>query len=249
MSPPSKFFAVVAGVGPGTGRAAAVRFSQAYPVVLIARRPESYQDAVDEINRAGGKAIGVSADASDVKSMDSAFETIKKELPDLKLAAAIYNAAGGFARKPFLELKAEDLDTSYKGSARGFFIFAQKTIPLLLETVAAAPAHPPTLLVTGATSSSRGSANFSTFAAGMFARRALAQSLAREFGPQGVHVAHAIIDGVIDIPRTSAYVVNNGVEDGKLKADSIAETYWALHTQHRSAFAQEIDLRPFVEKF
>jgi hypothetical protein len=125
--------------------------------------------------------------------------------------------------------------------------------------------HPPTLIITGATASSKGSALFHTFAAGMFARRALGQSLAREFGPKGVHVAHAIIDGVIDIPRTKGYNVNGGVEDGKLDPDSvsvwkcckrpdltglqIAETYWGLHTQHRSGFAQEIDLRPFVEKF
>lgn len=76
--------------------------------------------------------------------------------------------------------------------------------------------------MTGATASVRGSANFSTFAAAMFGRRGLAQSLAREFGPKGVHVAHAVIDGVIDIPRTKAYAnVNGGVEDGKIRADAV----------------------------
>ncbi|KAI5928058.1 short chain dehydrogenase [Camillea tinctor] len=244
----SKFFAVIVGAGPGTGRATALRFAKAYPVVLLARRPESYQDTVAEINKAGGKAIGISTDATDQKSVDSAFETIKKELPGHKLAAAVFNAAAGFARKSFLELTVEDLNTSLTGNAQGFFIFAQKTLPLLLESVPDSP-HPPTLLITGATASVRGSALFSTMAAGKFALRALGQSLAREFGPRGVHVAHAIIDGVIDIPRTSAYVVNNGAEDGKINADSIAESYWNLHTQHRSGFTQEIDLRPYVEKF
>ncbi|KAI1083743.1 NAD(P)-binding protein [Whalleya microplaca] len=244
----SKLFAVVAGAGPGTGRAVAIRFSKAYPVVLLTRSPESYQDTVAEINKAGGKAIGISADASDVKSIDAAFETIKKELPGLKLAAAVYNVGGGYVRKPFLEQTVDNFDAALNNNARGLFNFAQKTIPLLLEAVLESE-HPPTLLITGATASVRGSLYFSTMGASMFARRALGQSLAREFGPQGVHVAHAIIDGVIDIKRTSGYSPNNGAEDGKLKADSIAETYWNLHTQHRSAFTQEVDLRPYVEKF
>lgn len=118
-------------------------------------------------------------------------------------------------------LSASD-SQNYNNNSKGFFNFAQKTLPLLLETVETSPPHPPTLLVTGATASVRGSANFSTFAAAMFGRRGLAQSLAREFGPKGVHVAHAIIDGVIDIPRTKAYAnVNGGVEDGKIRADAV----------------------------
>lgn len=79
--------------------------------------------------------------------------------------------------------------------------------------------------------------------------RAVGQSLAREFGPQGVHVAHAIIDGVIDIPRSKGWTVNGGAEDGKLNSDAIADNYWHLHTQPRSVFTQELDLRPYVEKW
>ena len=82
--------------------------------------------------------------------------------------------------------------------------------------------HPPSLIITGATASVRGSARFGTFAAGKFAVRGLAQSLAREFGPRGVHVAHVIIDGVIDIPRTKEYKVNEGKEDGKISADAVS---------------------------
>lgn len=94
------------------GRAAAVRFAKAYTVVLLARRPESYNDIVEEIKQAGGRAIGITADATDEAAVNAAFDTIKKELPGSKLAAAIYNVNGGFARKPFLELKREDLDAS-----------------------------------------------------------------------------------------------------------------------------------------
>ena len=127
--------------------------------------------------------------------------------------------------------------------------------------------YPPTLIVTGATASIKGSAKFACFAAGKSGARALAQSIAREYQPKGVHVAHAVVDGVIDIPRTQSYNVNGGAEDGKISADSvssfkrikkrsrlsntsqIAETYWNLHTQHRSGFTWEVDIRPYVEKW
>ncbi|KAK4455486.1 diacetyl reductase [Podospora aff. communis PSN243] len=242
------FYAVVAGVGAGTGRSVALRFAKAYPVALLARRPESYNEIVEEIKKAGGQAIGVSADTSDEASVKAAFESIKKEFAGRNLAAAVFNVGAGFAVKPFLELKAEDLENSLNGNAKGLFNFAQQTLPQLLESVPDSP-HPPTLIVTGATASIRGSARFATFAASKFAARGLTQSLSREFHPKGVHVAHAIIDAVIDIPRTKEWVVNDGKEDSKISPDSIAESYWYLHTQERSGFTQELDLRPYVEKF
>ncbi|KAK4180340.1 hypothetical protein QBC36DRAFT_320378 [Triangularia setosa] len=245
----SKFFAIIAGVGAGTGRSVALRFAKSYPVVLLARNPQSYSDIVSEITSSGGQALGISADTSDADSLASAFKTIKDELKDQHLAAAIYNVGSGFAVKPFLDFTPSDLEASLSSNARGLFNFAQQTLPLLLSSVSASPPHPPSLIVTGATASVRGSPRFATFAAGKFAARALTQSLAREFGPQGVHVAHVIVDGVIDIPRTKQWEANGGVEDGKINSDAIAESYWHLHTQHRSAFTQELDLRPYVEKF
>jgi NAD(P)-dependent dehydrogenase (short-subunit alcohol dehydrogenase family) len=104
---------------------------------------------------------------------------------------------------------------------KGFFLFAQAVLPGLLESVPDSP-HPPSLIITGATASLRGSATMSSFASGKFALRATGQSLAREFGPKGVHVAHAIIDGVIDIPRTSGWPVNGGVEDGKISSEAVS---------------------------
>ncbi|PTB67802.1 NAD(P)-binding protein [Trichoderma citrinoviride] len=248
MAPPP-FYAIISGVGSGTGASLARLFArQSYAVVLLSRKPSSYEPFVAEITAAGGTAIGISADAADPAAVDAAFERIARELPDSKLAAAVYNGHAGMARKPFLEMKLEELETSLKTTANGLFIFAQKTIPLLLASVPSSP-HPPTLLVTGATASVRGSAFFSTFAAGKFAQRALTQSLAREFGPKGVHVALAVIDGGIDTPWGKDRVVNNGVEDGKISPDAIAESYWHLHTQPRSCFTQELDIRPYVEKW
>lgn len=216
--------------------------------MVLARSPESYSDIVTEIKKTGGHALGISTNIVDPASVNSAFETIKKELPGSKLAAAVYNVSGGFARKPFLELTPEELDGGLDVAVRGFSRFAQNSLPLLLESVPESP-NPPSLLITGATASVKGSALFGSFAAGKFALRALGQSLAREFGPQGVHVAHIIVDGIIDIPRTKHFTTASSAEDAKLKPEAIAETYWHLHTQHRSAFTQEIDIRPYVEKF
>ncbi|CAM1501314.1 Fc.00g104760.m01.CDS01 [Cosmosporella sp. VM-42] len=247
MAPP-QFYALLIGTGSGTGRAVALRFAQTYPVVLLARKPESYSDIVKDIKSTGGQAIGISADATDAKTLDSALDTIKKALPEAKLAAAIYNVGGGFAKKPFLDLKPDELEDSLNVTVRGFYSFSQRVLPLLLESVPSSP-HPPSLLITGATASTKGSAQFGSFAAGKFALRALGQSLSREFGPQGVHVAHAIIDGIIDIPRLKSLGADRTESDWKIKPEAIAETYWFLHTQHRSAFTQEVDIRPYIEKF
>lgn len=110
------------------------------------------------------------------------------------------------------------------------------------------PEHSPSLIFTGATASLKGGPASSAFAAGKFSVRALSQSLAREFSPRGIHVAHVIIDGIIDIPRTKDWKVSDE-PDSKISTEAIAENYWQLHTQNRSCWTQELDLRPWVEKF
>lgn len=226
----------------------AIKFAKTYPVVLLARNPTNYESIVQEIKSSGGHAIGISTDVASESSVKNAFAEIQKEFGGKKLAAAVYNVGGGFVRKPFLELSLAEYQAGYEANGKGFFLFAQATLPLLLDAVSSSP-HPPSLIITGATASLRGSATMSSFASGKFALRATGQSLAREFGPKGIHVAHVIIDGVIDIPRTKSYNVNGGVEDGKINSDAIADTYWHLHTQPRSHFTQELDCRPYVEKF
>jgi len=248
MAAANNFYSIVAGVGAGTGRSVALKFAKTYPVVLLARNPANFEPIVKEIKAGGGQAIGISTDTSSASSVKSAFEEINKEFKGKKLAAAIFNVGGGFVRKPFLELTQEEYEGGFKSNGLGIYLFAQATLPLLLDSVESSP-HPPSLILTGATASLRGSATSASFASGKFALRATGQSLAREFGPKGVHVAHAIIDGVIDIPRTHDWPVNGGVPDGKISADAIADSYWYLHTQPRSHFTQELDVRPYVEKF
>ncbi|KAF2276043.1 NAD(P)-binding protein [Westerdykella ornata] len=245
----SKLIAIVAGVGPGTGASVARKFAQTYPVVLLARKPENYEGLAQEINQSGGKALGISTDVADSKSVKNAVQKIKEEFGnDVGAAAAIFNASGGFLRTPFLELPEDVFTTSLKVSANGGFNFAQAALPLLLKGVEQKSKYPPSLIFTGATASVKSNAQMASFATGKWALRALSQSLAREFGPKGVHVSHAIIDGVIDIPRTKEWLKDLGPE-AKLSADAIANDYWWLHTQPVTNFTWEIDLRPAIEKW
>jgi len=113
--PPSPF-AVIAGVGPGTGASVARRFAQAYPVALLARSPESYESLVTEINKAGGEAIGISTDVSNQDSVKKAFDQIKQEFQGAGCAAAVFNASGRFVRKPLLDMSVEDFSATWEVS-------------------------------------------------------------------------------------------------------------------------------------
>ena len=110
---PTKAFAVIAGVGSGTGTSLAHRFAKTYPVALLARKPESYEGLEQEINNSGGKAVGVSADVSSEDSVKAAFKSIAEQYDNAPCAAAIFNASGGFVRKPFLESQVEDLEKGW----------------------------------------------------------------------------------------------------------------------------------------
>jgi len=243
----SKAWAVIAGVGSGTGSFVARRFAKNYAVALLARKASNISSIVDDINNAGGEAYGISADTSNASSVEAAFEEIKQKMGGAQLAAAVYNVGGGLVRKPFLELNEDDIEGGWASSGRGSFNFAQAVLPLLLARAESSPEYPPTLIFTGATAALKASARGATFASGKFAMRAIAQSLAREFGPQGIHVAHAIIDGVIDIEKSKGYMADQ--VEAKISPEAIADAYWFLHTQPRTCFTNELDIRPAVEKW
>ncbi|KAI9809762.1 MAG: hypothetical protein M1825_000195 [Sarcosagium campestre] len=178
------------------------------------------------------------------------------------LAAAIFNVGGGFMRKPFLDLTGDEFEAGYEANGRGAFNFSQAVLPLLLDRAANAGSsaqqeqqqqeeeyHPPTLIFTGATASIKANAGVAAFASSKWMKRALSQSLAKEFGPRGVHVAHVVVDGVIDVPHTKGFEVGGGAPDAKISPDGIAEAYWNLHAQPRTNFTWELDIRPYVEKW
>ena len=127
-------------------------------------------------------------------------------------------------------------------------MFAQQALPLLIETAKTNPRHPATLLFTGATASIKASIGFSAFASAKWALRALSQSLAKEFGPQGVHVGHIIADGGFDTPMRRD-MQPDGDEETWMSTDGMAESYWSLHIQPKRAWSWEIDLRPYLVLF
>ncbi|EPS35146.1 hypothetical protein H072_11533 [Dactylellina haptotyla CBS 200.50] len=241
-------FAVIAGVGPGTGAAIAKKFASLYSVVLLARSPASYENTAKEINEAGGTAIGFSVDVQDEASVKKAFDEAAQKFPDQSLAIAIYNVGGVFIRKPFLEQTVGDFKTGYEASVLGAFNFAQASLPYLLKTAKASHQHPPSLFFTGATGALKGSPYLQSFSPGKFAQRSLTMSLAKEFGPEGVHVSHLVVDGIIKTPKTAAWM-KDAPEGSKIEPDAIAETYLALHKQPKTTWTWELDIRPFVEKW
>jgi NAD(P)-dependent dehydrogenase (short-subunit alcohol dehydrogenase family) len=232
--------AAVLGVGPGLGAAIARRFAdESFGVALMARSEESVAEVREEIEAAGGTALHVSADATDPDSVATAFERIRDELGDPEVF--VYNA-GAFQMGGILDLSPQQFDECFRANCAGAFYSAQQVLPAMVE------AGRGTILLTGASAALRGKANFSALAVGKFGLRALAQSMAREFGPQGIHVAHVIIDGQIYTPRVREMMPDRE-EHTMLSPDAIAETYWQLHSQDRTAWTLELDLRPSVESF
>ena len=232
--------AAVLGVGPGLGAAVARRFAgEGFGVALMARREESVAGVREEIEGGGGTALPVSADATDPDSVTSAFERVRGELGDPEVF--VYNA-GAFQMGGILDLSPQQFDECFRANCAGAFYAAQQVLPAMVE------AGRGTILLTGASAALRGRANFSALAVGKFGLRALAQSMAREFGPQGIHVSHVIVDGQINTPR--ARVMFPDREDHTLLSpNSIAETYWQIHAQDPTAWTLELDLRPAVESF
>ena len=228
-------------MGPGLGTAIAGRFArEGYAVGLMARREESVAGAGEEMERAGGGALAVTADATDAASVARAFDEVRGSLGDPEVY--VYNA-GAFRMGGILELPPEDFDRCWKANCAGAFYGAQSVLPAMLERGRG------TIILTGATASLRGSARFSALAVGKFGLRALAQSMARAFGPQGVHVAHAKIDGQINTPTRVREMSADREEHTMLSPDAIAEAYWQLHVQDPTAWTLELDLRPAVERF
>ena len=232
--------AAVLGVGPGLGAAVARRFAvEGFAVALMARREESVAGVREEIENGDGTALAVSTDATDPASVAAAFDRVRTELGDPEVF--VYNA-GAFQMGGILDLSPEKFDECFKANCAGAFYAAQQVLPAMVE------AGRGTVLLTGATAALRGGARFSALAVGKFGLRALAQSMAREFGPQGIHVAHVVVDGQIDTPRVRE--MSPGREDHTmLSPDAIAETYWQLHSQHPTAWTLELDVRPSVERF
>jgi len=233
MSESASEVAVVVGVGAGLGWSLCRTFARAgMRVTGAARRP----DAVRAL-AAAEPDLDVHAHACDVTdpvSVETLFAST--DTP----AVVVFNASG-FVRGEVLDLDPAEVEEAWRVGCLGALHVAQAAGRRMVA------AGRGTILFTGATAAWRGSAGFAGLAIPKFGQRALAQSLARELGPKGVHVAHVVVDGLILSERTRAFAGPG--PDSALAPDAIAEAYLALHRQHRSAWTQELDLRPWAERF
>lgn len=230
----------IVGVGPGLGAALADCFARAgHALALLARSPRHYDAIAAAVNEHGGHASGFECDAGDPESVKASFARVRETLGDPRVL--IYNA-GSYAPGGFLDIDPAKFEAAWRANCFGGFLCAREVLPAMLEAEAG------TLLFTGATAALRGGKGFAGLAVGKFGLRALSQSLAREFGPKGIHVAHAVIDGQIATPSARERQPERSPETF-LAPEAIAETYWHLHLQPPSAWTLELDLRPHVESF
>ena len=232
---------LVVGVGDGLGASLCRRFAGAgHAVAMAARHAGKLAPIAEGIAAAGGTARAYAVNGTDEPAVVNLMDEVEDELGPL--GVAIYNASQRVV-KSILDMERPEFEDAWRGSCLGGLLVGREAARRMV------PRRQGSILFTGATASLRGGARFAAFAAGKFGLRALAQSMARELGPLGVHVAHFVIDGGIDNERTRERAPERVDDDGLLAPDAIAEAYYQTHAQHRSAWTHEVDLRPWREKF
>ena len=230
---------LVAGAGEGLGRSVAQRFArEGYAVALAARNEERLARLAKDIG-AAAFAVDLTREADVVRL----FADVEARIGPV---AAVAFIAAARVQGPVTELSAADFERVWRQSCFSGFLVGREAARAML------PRGRGTVIFTGASASTRGRAHFAAFAAAKGALRFMAQSMARELGPKGIHVATVLIDGAIDsarMRREHPERMEKLGADGALHPDAIAETYWQIHAQARSAWSHEVDLRPWKEPF
>jgi len=233
--------ALIIGAGDYLGSAIARRFAKEDFHVVGTRRRGDIISFVKEIENSGGKATGMHSDARKEEQVVKLIESIENEIGEIEVF--VFNV-GGNVMFPIIETTTRVYTKVWEMCALAGFLTGREIARHMISRKRG------TILFTGATASVRGSSGFSAFAGGKHALRALAQSMAKELMPKNIHVAHVIIDGPIDTEWTRQRfpeIVNERPKDGLLQPEDIAETYWTIHSQKRSAWTFETDVRPWVE--
>lgn len=235
---------LVVGAGDATGGAIARRFAREGYIACVTRRSaDKLAPLVAQIEAAGGKAVPFGSDARNEDEVIKLVEHIEREIAPIEVA--VFNI-GGNVRFGITETTTRVYTKVWEMGALAGFLMGREVAKVML------PRERGSIFFTGATASLRGRDGFAAFSGAKHALRALAQSMARELGPKGIHVAHLVIDGAID----TAFIRDTFPERYKLKEkegivnpDAIAEAYWQLHTQPKNAWTHEMDLRPWMEHF
>jgi NAD(P)-dependent dehydrogenase (short-subunit alcohol dehydrogenase family) len=234
---------LVVGAGDATGGAIARRFAREGLVAVCTRRElSSLEPLLQRIRADGGEAHGFGSDARVEDQVLELFATIERDIAPLEVV--VFNI-GANVNSPIRDTTERVYRKVWEMAALAGFLAGREAARVMV------PRGRGTILFTGATASIRGREGFAAFSGAKFALRALAQSMARELGPQGIHVAHTIIDGAIDtewIAENFPDLHARKAQDGILDPDHIADAYWMLHAQPRDAWTHELDLRPWIEK-
>lgn len=236
--------ALVAGVGEGIGLGIAKRAAQeGFFTVMVARNLERLNKVAAEIEQAGGSATARAVDLRIEEDVAALFQDVVAEygIPDL----VVYNAGAQY-RQPILETTGSMFEKVWRLSCFAGFLVAREAARHMVRRGRG------TIIFTGATASLRGAAEFAAFAGAKSGLRAVAQSMARELGPKGIHVANVIIDGPVDMPAIHKLfpdLADSLPKDGMMNPSDIADAYLSIHNQAPSAWSFEIDLRPWAEKF
>jgi NAD(P)-dependent dehydrogenase (short-subunit alcohol dehydrogenase family) len=233
---------LVVGAGDATGGAIARRFAREGLIACVARRNgEKLEPLVAAIKAQGGQARAFGVDAREEDEVVSLFETIERDVAALEVV--VFNI-GANVNFPIRETTARVYRKVWEMACFAGFLTGREAARKMT------PRGRGTIVFTGASASMRGRSGFAAFSGAKHALRALAQSMAKELGPAGVHVAHVVIDGAIDTPWIRENFPERAAlkpQDGILDPDAIAEMYWMLHRQPRSAWTHELDLRPWME--
>lgn len=240
--------ALVIGAGDATGGAIARRFArEGYTACVTRRSLDKLQPLLEQIRAEGGTAHGFASDARKEEEVIALIEQIESSVGPIEVL--VFNI-GANAPSSILDETARKYFKVWEMACFGGFLNGREVAKRMVQR--AGDGHKGSIIFTGATASLRGGANFAAFAGAKHALRALAQSMARELGPRGIHVAHVVVDGAID----TAFIRDNFPDryamkdqDGIVNPDHIADTYWMLHCQPRDAWTHELDLRPYMEKF
>jgi NAD(P)-dependent dehydrogenase (short-subunit alcohol dehydrogenase family) len=235
---------IVVGAGDALGGAIARRFArEGFQAVIVRRKADQLEPLAEAIRAEGGQAHPFGVDARNEEQMVALFDAVEQKIAPIE--ACVFNI-GANVRFPIAETTSRVFFKVWEMACFSGFLAGREAAKRM------APRGRGTIIFTGATASVRGREGFAAFASAKHGLRALSQSMARELGPQGVHVAHTIIDGAID----TAWIAENFPtryalkdQDGILNPDHIADAYWMLHSQPRDAWTHELDLRPWMEAF
>jgi len=242
--------ALIVGAGDATGGAIARRFAREGYVACVTRRSlDKLQPLVAQIEAEGGRARAFASDARKEEEVAALVERIEAEVGPIEVM--VFNI-GANVPESILTETARKYFKVWEMACFGGFLNAREVARRMVARPMPASGHRGTILFTGATASLRGGANFAAFSGAKMALRALAQSMARELGPQGVHVAHVVVDGAIDTEFIRSNFPDRyalKAQDGILNPEHIADSYAMLHRQPRDAWTHELDLRPWSEKF